>query len=476
MLPDDVLLIIFDFYVDEARMERWKMKWKTLVHVCRRWRTLVFQSPHHLHLRLYFTTARHTLEDLNVWPPLPLFIRDTYLCGMSGVNNIIGALEHNARVCKLILDCLTSSQIACVTSSAAMQKPFPELAHLHIYVPQGKGPILPVPDSFLGRTAPRLRKLILNGLPCPGLPTLLSSSTHLVKLDLYNIPHSGYLPPEAMATSLSAFTSLEHLRLHFLYAPPQPGTESRSLPPHQLTCSILPSFTRIIFKGSSKYLEEIIARIVAPRLTDLHITFFDHDIFDAPQLFQFISRRPTLRTSEKGYIAFSSRSIRVIFPSQASDHGLLSVEVGGSEVQTCSRDERRHSDAVHGISMLEDLYIFVDDEEYPSQIENTILPDLLRSFLSVENLYLSEGFVPRIAPALQAHVGGRTTEVFSTLENIFLEGFQPPGPLHECIENFVAARRLTNHPVAVSRWEMDPRKEDPRKEEIFSFYWDFYDL
>jgi hypothetical protein len=73
--------------------------------------------------------------------------------------------------------------------------------------------------------------------------------------------------------------------------------------------------------------------------------------------------------------------------------------------------------------------------------------------LSVKNLYLSEEFVPRIAPALQELVGGRTTEVLPTLENIFLEDFQPSGPLHEGIEKFVAARRLTGHPVAVSRWD-----------------------
>ena len=46
------------------------------------------------------------------------------------------------------------------------------------------------------------------------------------------------------------------------------------------------------------------------------------------------------------------------------------------------------------------------------------------------------------------------TEVLPSLENIFLEGFQPSGPLHEGIETFVAARRLAGHPVAVSRWDL----------------------
>jgi hypothetical protein len=61
--------------------------------------------------------------------------------------------------------------------------------------------------------------------------------------------------------------------------------------------------------------------------------------------------------------------------------------------------------------------------------------------------------VSRVAPALQELVGGRATEVLPTLENIFLEGFWPSGPVYEGIEKFVAARRLTSHPVAVSRWD-----------------------
>ena len=70
----------------------------------------------------------------------------------------------------------------------------------------------------------------------------------------------------------------------------------------------------------------------------------------------------------------------------------------------------------------------------------------------MKNLYLCKKFVPRIAPALQELVGARTTEVLPTLENIFLEGLQPSGPLQKGIEKFVAARQLTSRPAALSRW------------------------
>jgi len=50
------------------------------------------------------------------------------------------------------------------------------------------------------------------------------------------------------------------------------------------------------------------------------------------------------------------------------------------------------------------------------------------------------------------------TEVLPTLENIFLEGLQPSGPLQEDIEKFVAARQLTSHSVVVSRWDRNPEQ------------------
>ena len=68
----------------------------------------------------------------------------------------------------------------------------------------------------------------------------------------------------------------------------------------------------------------------------------------------------------------------------------------------------------------------------------------------MKNLYLSKEFPPRIAPALQEFTGGRTTEVLLTLQDLFLEGFQPSVLVREGIGPFVSVRQLTNHPVAIS--------------------------
>ena len=71
----------------------------------------------------------------------------------------------------------------------------------------------------------------------------------------------------------------------------------------------------------------------------------------------------------------------------------------------------------------------------------------------MKNLYLSEDFVSRIASSLKELVGGRIAEVLPALQNLFLEGLQPSGRVHEGIEEFVAARQLYGHAIAVSRWE-----------------------
>jgi hypothetical protein len=459
MLPDDVLLEIFDFLLLEKQGIE-DSEWMTLAHVCRRWRSVVFQSPLRLNLQLVCTTKRRATDTvtLDIWPPLPLIIHGYDILGdeITGVDNIIAALEHNDRVCQIILNGISNPALEYVTDSASMQKRFPELTDLllGVYEDDGSRPILS--DSFLGGTAPRLRSLELINVPFPRLPKLLLSATHLVKLDLYGIPRSGYIPPEAMATSLSALTSLESLSLQFRYPRPRPALESRRPPAPAPTRSILTSLSKIEFKGASEYLEEMLARIDAPRLRGLHITFFNQIIFDTPQLFQFISQRPALRALEDGHIAFNYEAISVRFSSQTFDYGALSVQIlcAVSEWQLSSLEQVCGS-SLPPVSASEDLYIVEDlyrPPRWQDDVENTLWLDLLRSFVAVKNLYLSHKFVPRIGTALQELVGGRTTEVLPTLENIFLRGFQQPGPLHEGIDKFVAARRLTSHPVAVYNW------------------------
>ena len=74
MLPDNVLLEIFDFYrmadIQSLRGRPWR--WHKLVHICRSWRQVVFASP--LRLNMQLTCSYGTLYG-NYWTvdhPFPL--------------------------------------------------------------------------------------------------------------------------------------------------------------------------------------------------------------------------------------------------------------------------------------------------------------------------------------------------------------------------------------------------------------------
>ena len=197
-----------------------------------------------------------------VWPPLPLIIQDSfgvlnYWNDTSGLDNIIAALEHNDRVCQIKLKYLTSSELGYVTDSAAMHKPFPELTHFWLlvgmFVDDGSGPILPL--FVLGGAAPRLRSLDLFNVLFSGLLKRLCLPLTSSIFTFGKFLVLGTFPPEVMATSHSALTSLESLCLQFRYPRPRPALESRRPPPPPLIRSILPSLTKFEFKGPSEYLD-----------------------------------------------------------------------------------------------------------------------------------------------------------------------------------------------------------------------------
>jgi hypothetical protein len=83
-------------------------------------------------------------------------------------------------------------------------------------------------------------------------------------------------------------------------------------------------------------------------------------------------------------------------------------------------------------------------------IESILWLELLQPFTAMKNLYLSDEFAPRIVSAMQELIGGGMTEVLPTLQNIYLEGLQPSGPVQESLQQFVASRQASR-PIAVFR-------------------------
>ena len=459
VLPDDILLEIFDFnmnpeytaYGNKTKVE----SWRSLVHVCRRWRSLVFGSPRRLKLRLYCTPKTPARDTLDIWPALPLIV-DSITPFSSGTDNIIAALGHSNRVCIVSLLALADWQLEEVL--AVMQVSFPELTDLRLLSYRSYRETPPViPDSFLDRSAPRLQYFELTGIPFPGLPKLLLSATQLVYLWLFDIPHSGYISPETMVALLCTLSSLDTLHLGFQSPQSRPDSETQGLPPPKR--SILPALRNFYFRGVTEYLEELVTPIDTPQLYDMRITFFNQIDFDCPRLAQFINFTPNLRAPSEAHLLLVDVTASVILRYWRSDNDLdeLRIDIPYREPDwQLSSIEQVCNSALHPLSMVEDLYI---ECEYPplvwedDAIENTLWLELLLPFTAVINPYLSKEFAPGIAASLQELVEGRITEVLPSLQNVFVEVLEASGPFRENIGQFVTARQLSNLPIAIFDWE-----------------------
>jgi hypothetical protein len=427
-LPDDVLLQIFDLYVNEdQRMEAWQL---ITVHVCRRWRNIVFGSPRHLKLQLYCNHNTPARDMLDIWPSLPLLVYNTEALDSTwDTDNIVAVLQHSDRVCQIGLFKVTSWQLGEVLP--AMRLPFPELTSLHLQLETSETTV--IPDSFLGGSASRLRSLTLDRVPFPGLPKLLLYTTHLINPRLHGIPHSGYFSPEAMVTALSTLTSLVEFEFGLQSPRSYPEQENRRPPPP--TRSVLSALKFLSFRGVSEYLDGLVALIDTPKLVTLGISLFNQIDFDTPHLVQFIDRTPGLKAFDEARVVFDKRYAWVALQSSTSEGlrmGILCEELDwqlSSLAQFCTF-------YLTPLVTVESLYIICDWRYSDSQldfpdrddIENMLWQELLRPFTSVKSLYLSELFAPFIAPTLQNLDSGEMTQVLPTLQNIFLEALQPSEP------------------------------------------------
>ena len=394
---------------------------------------------------------------LDIWPALPISIYsvedDSSL--MKGADNIIAALEHNDRVCQIVLPDLSSRRLESFTP--AMQEPFPVLMNLMIGSSDETIPV--IPDSFLGGFAPHLRYLHLHSIQFPALPKLLLSATDLVDLHLWRVPHSGsgYISPEAMATCMSALTRLEVFSLDFLFPPSVPDPIDRR--PPLPTRTLLPALTELSFQGASEYLDDLVSRIDAPLLYYINLTFYNQPNFDTTQLVRFLSHTKRLSAFNRANLMISQLDGDIVFFPQSgppdSLRVVLSLSFYEQEWQLSSL-ARFYSSFLSPLSALEPIFLEVNAHRSSDDMEDpTQWLELLHPFIAVKNLYLDAKVVPRVARALQELVGERVTEVLPSLQNIFLKPQQPkssrpiPQVIPAAIEQFAAERQLAGHPVAV---------------------------
>ncbi|KAI0291276.1 hypothetical protein BC826DRAFT_1106031 [Russula brevipes] len=418
-LPDDVLLDAFGFYVDGCE------GWQTLVHVCRRWRDLVFASPRRLDLQLLCTDRRLVREMLGIWPALPIRIQSLHShLPAKRADNILAALEHRHRVCHIKLWDVPILEIWSKDSSMAV-----------------------LPDSFLGGSAPRLRSLVLNGVPFPTPRKLLLSASHLTFLSLWCLPHSGYISPDAMVACLSSLTRLETLYLGFRSPQSLPNRPAPPLP----TRVVVPVLASLFFDGSRGYLEDLVAQIDAPLLHRFDMTFFVDPIFDIPHLSHFLGRAEGLNSFNVACVELRHFSIKLKFYLPRSK---LQIRWHGmdQQVSTMALVCTRLSPL---LSRIEQLYLrckYVPpiDLEGRDDLVFTQFLKIFQSFAAVQSLYVYAECMPLVAPVLQGLTGERGMNVLPDLRDLFLP---ISGSEQEVIQSFVTARQLSGHLITVHDWK-----------------------
>ena len=470
MLPDNVFLEIFDFCLSEPTIlsiQRTK-KWQALVHVCQRWRQIIFALPRRLSLSLSCTNWTHVRKGLPFWPttlpltidyPVPLF-KPHRLLGDD--DNIVAALEHPSRVHGIVIHAVGSLLGEFLN---VMQKSFPELKHLDLewYFKEppratrssySRG--FQIPGSFLGGSSPLLQHLRLKHISFLQLPMFLLSAPNLISLELKSISENDYIPTEAIVTSLAALTRLETLSITFyeyedMSMSPPDQNESQLYLPMRV---ILPALTNFRYRGYCKYLEDMLAQITAPGLHNLRIEYFPHEI-EVPQFSQFIDRTADLKLNRFRFaeVKFYPIAIGVQFDcSQECCLAQLSLRI----FEFPWLDEQ----VPYVTEVLGQLLAMFSNIDHLSSFGNNLEPQKMESadwlsffhlFQAVNALHLSGGVAAYIVSALEDITDEMVTKVFPALDLIWLdkEGGEESDEPVGSIDRFLSLRQLSGRPVTV---------------------------
>ena len=434
VLPDDVLLQIFE-WCRVGCNPLWSpfnpaLDMHRLIHICRRWRHLIFSSPHCLSVYLLCTYRTPASKNLGFWPAFPIVIDYTNYPDYNGKNlspndedNVIAALKKPDRVRSLRLP-VTSLLLGKVASMT--QDKFPILTQL--WLSSNDEDVSVLPGEILGGTAACMQEIHLEGIPFPSLPTFLSSTTNLVVLYLHRIPYTGYISPEVMAASLAMLTRLGDLSIEFqssTFSRDQSGTRGEAT---LLTRVVLSALTSFEFQGASDYLENLVAHVDAPRLASIKITYFDQLVFQVPQLFRFAGQTQVLEPAHFKYaqVNFRGSHVYIGLHSEQSESGRSHFALR----ILCQRLDWQVSRLAEVLSQSSPLLTNVDhlsigayDLQSSSQddMDNIAWLELLRQFIAVKALRVSAQVAGHVADALKDVTVDMVPGIMPVLRLLFLE-------------------------------------------------------
>jgi hypothetical protein len=439
MLFDDILLNIFRHCLGVT-----PQCWPTLGFVCQRWRQNLLTSPLGLNLQLHCTHGMPVLKAIHCWPILPIVVR---YGGASNLDpparedddDIIAALKQSGRVISINLTATSSI----VEKLSEISEPFSELEKLTLLSQDTMG--LTLPSTF--RWGPRLHTLRLSRIAFPSLPPLLSLCRDIVDLQLHEIPIAGYFTPESFANSLSGFTQLRFLSLHFLSFPHR----RRYLAPLPEERVVLPALTNLKYRGTSKYLDSLVARIDAPRLGDIDITFFYQPTMDASQLGRFIERIDMQRSLSRAEVQTSAQAISISFTgTNTSTYLRLQISCKRLDWQLSCMAQVRDQFPL-SIFSVEDLAINTSESSSVQEdFDSEKWLGLVRSFASATDFRVAGELTTDILRVLGPADGSDTTDMTALPTLRILRVHNPlriTGSFWSAARSIITSRRRSGHPV-----------------------------
>ena len=457
MLNDDTLLNVFFLYPqdineDVAAWPAWDKArwWYKLVHVCKRWRSLILSSPVHLGLHLVCTYGTPVADMLAHSPPFPLIIdymdwrRDA---SVEDEEAILLALQDRDRVNRIGLLMPATKLLKPIT---AMDGHLPALERLFISSSTHENMSL----MLLTRLrAPHLRMVSLDNVVLPARSTLLTTTASLVELELWNMPLLACFRPSDMIIRLSSMPQLEKISIGFRSPVPTRDVESQLLHTPVRTLVTLPNLRACFIRCGSAYVEGLLARIDTPLLETLSIWFYNQLTFTVPQLSQFLGRTDTLRI---GIARVEFYRDYVILTADRDEENKIYPHAFGVRI-SCGHVDWQVSVAAQifgalmpALSVVERLSLTYADHDMSyeghNEVDRTLWREVLRPFTSVKVLHMDNGLIRILPSSLQPEDGEPPLGLLPQLEELIYVNESAS----DAFTSFIQSRQMLGHPVTLT--------------------------
>ncbi|KAH9169656.1 hypothetical protein EDB89DRAFT_1983538 [Lactarius sanguifluus] len=253
-------------------------------------------------------------------------------------------------------------------------------------------------------------------------------------------------------------TQLETLSLHFLTLPPRRNLTVSSQSGERI---VLPALTCLKYKGTSKYLDSLVARIDAPRLEDLGITFFNQPTMDASQLGRFIERTEIQMLFSRADIQTTAHTISICCSKPEPGTPSHTLAQLGLQI-LCEQSDWQFSSIAQicnhfstFLSRVKNLGINLTQP--PSEKDGVCgeqWPDLIRAFGGTEDFHVAGAHATDMLSALCTADGGHATDttMLPALRKLHLEEptlIPESRPLWDAARPFITSRLLSGRPVQV---------------------------